>query len=246
MVYFRRVSYLRLIWRFLFFAFFTTAIVVEIWLRRTFMGADMRVAMRVRRRWARVLLRNVGIRGATEGTAPDFACIIVCNHRSYLDPILMLRDVDAYPVAKAELADWPVIGKGALLAGILYLRRDHSGSRANALRLMEEKIRVGFQIILFPEGTTSGVHGTLPFKKGVFQLAARTGIPIVPAALIFHDKNDFWIGKQTFLRHAGRRFKEKIIRVDVCYGPTLRGDDAEKLLSDAKDWIDGRLGTATG
>jgi 1-acyl-sn-glycerol-3-phosphate acyltransferase len=239
--YFCRVKNLRLAWRLLFFVFYTTAIVVEIWLRQNLFGADMRASMLVRRRWARNLLHRVGIRGENEGVAPDFPCLIVSNHRSYLDPILMLRDVDAYPVAKAELANWPVIGKGAALAGILYLRREHAGSRVSTMRLMEEKIQEGFQIIIFPEGTTSGLPDTLPFKKGVFQLAARSRIPVVPVALVFSDSADFWIGKETFMSHAGRRFREKTIRVKVCYGPVLQDDDPEELLVQAKSWIETRL-----
>jgi 1-acyl-sn-glycerol-3-phosphate acyltransferase len=235
------VKNLRLAWRLLFFVFYTTAIVVEIWLRQNLFGAGMRASMKVRRRWARSLLDGVGVRGENEGLAPDFPCLIVSNHRSYLDPILMLRDVDGYPVAKAELAGWPVIGKGAQMAGILYLRREHSGSRANTLRLMEDKIREGFSVIIFPEGTTSGLPGTLPFKKGVFQLAAKSGVPVVPVALVFSDSQDFWIGKVTFMSHAGRRFRQKRIHVKVCYGPVLRGDDAEELLMQAKNWIETRL-----
>jgi 1-acyl-sn-glycerol-3-phosphate acyltransferase len=235
------VKNLRIAWRLLFFIFYTTVIVAEIWLRKNLFDADTRSAMRVRRRWARNLLRGVGIRGENEGIAPDFPCIIVSNHRSYLDPILMLRDVDAFPVAKAELADWPIIGKGAALAGILYLRREHAGSRVSTMRLMEEKIKDGYQIIIFPEGTTSGLPGTLPFKKGVFQLAAKSGIPIVPVALIFSGKKDYWIGKETFMSHAGRRFREKTIEVKVCYGPTLKSGDAEELLVQSKNWIETRL-----
>jgi 1-acyl-sn-glycerol-3-phosphate acyltransferase len=232
---------LRIAWRLLFFIFYTFLIVAEIWLRKNLFGADMHKAMRVRRRWARNLLYGVGIRGENEGVAPDFPCLIVSNHRSYLDPILMLRDVDAFPVAKAELASWPLIGKGAALAGILYLRRESGGSRVSTLRLMEEKIREGFSIIIFPEGTTSGLPGTLPFKKGVFQLAAKSGIPVVPVALIFSDKKDFWIGKETFMSHAGRRFREKTIEVKVCYGPALKSNNAEELLTQAKNWIETRL-----
>lgn len=232
---------LRLAWRFLFFVFFTTAIVVEIWLRQKFFGDDMRASMKVRRRWARTLLDKAGVRGENEGVAPDFPCLLVSNHRSYLDPILMLRDVDGYPVAKAELAGWPVIGKGAQMAGILYLRREHSGSRANILRQMEDKVRDGFSVIIFPEGTTSGLKGTLPFKKGVFQLAAKSGAPVVPVALVFSDHNDYWIGKESFMSHAGRRFREKTIRVKVCYGPAFQGDQPEELLAQTKNWIETRL-----
>ena len=201
----------------------------------------MHAAMKVRRRWAVNLLAGVGVRGETYGTAPEFPCIVVCNHRSYLDPILLLRRVNGYPVAKAELAGWPVIGKGAQLAGILYLRRENSGSRVNALRQMEERVSAGFPIIIFPEGTTSGLTGTLPFKKGVFQLASRKGIPIVPAALVFKDENDFWIGKEGFLGHAGRRFREKTIRVDVHYGPTLLNTDTDTLIVETRTWIEKQL-----
>lgn len=201
----------------------------------------MRASMKVRRRWARTLLDKTGVRGENEGIAPDFPCLIVSNHRSYLDPILMLRDVYGYPVAKAELAGWPVIGKGAQMAGILYLRREHSGSRANTLRLMEDKVSEGFSVIIFPEGTTSGLPGTLPFKKGVFQLAAKSRIPIVPVALVFSDHKDYWIGKESFMSHAGRRFQEKTIQVKVCYGPAFRGDQPEELLAQAKNWIETRL-----
>jgi 1-acyl-sn-glycerol-3-phosphate acyltransferase len=239
--YFCPVKNLRIVWRLLFFIFYTSAIVAEIWLRKNLFGSDMRTVMQVRRRWARNLLHGVGVRGENEGVAPGFPCILVSNHRSYLDPILMLRDVDAYPVAKAELADWPVIGKGAAMAGILYLRREHAGSRVSTMRLMEEKIREGFQIIIFPEGTTSGLPGTLPFKKGVFQLAAKSGIPVVPVALVFSDKKDFWIGKETFMSHAGRRFREKTIGVKVCYGPVLKSENVEELLAQAKNWIETRL-----
>lgn len=235
------VRSIRPIWRFLFFITHTTLIVAEIRIRSLIYGANIQDAMRVRRRWARKLISGVGVRGNTTGTPPDFPCIIVSNHRSYLDPILMLRDVNGFPVAKAELENWPVIGKGAKPAGILYLRRDNSGSRVNILRQIEEKVTEGFPVIIFPEGTTSGLSGTLPFKKGVFQLAARTGIPIVPVALMFHDEQDFWVGKEGFMSHAGRRFREKNIWVDVHYGPAFQSDNAELLLSGARNWIETRL-----
>ena len=235
------VSTLRLTWRFLFFIAYTTLIVAEIRIRYLLFRFDIRAGMKVRRRWARNLIRGAGVRGENFGAAPDFPCIVVSNHRSYLDPILMLRDIDGFPVAKAELENWPVIGKGAKLAGILYLRREHSGSRINTLRQIEEKVKEGFPVIIFPEGTTSGLPGTLPFKKGVFQLAARTGIPVVPVALAFRDQQDFWVGKEGFMRHAGRRFREKRIFADVHYGPALRNEDADILLAEARNWIEIRL-----
>lgn len=240
-LFLRPMRTLRLTFRLLFFAVYTARIVAEIWLRKTFFRADMRTAMRVRRRWARRLVRVMGVRLEIKGDPPDFPCLVVGNHRSYLDPILMLCHVDGYPVAKAELANWPLIGKGARLAGILYLRRESGGSRANILKLMQEKISKGFAVIIFPEGTTSDLKGTLPFKKGGFQMAARYGFPVVPTAVVFEDERDFWIGQETFLGHAGRRFREKEIRVQVIYGPVLRSEHTEVLMDESKKWIDAQL-----
>lgn len=181
----------------------------------------------------------------TVGTAPDYPCLLVSNHRSYLDPILMLCDVYGYPVAKAELANWPLIGKGAKMAGILYLRRESAGSRSGTLRQMLEKIEAGYSVIIFPEGTTSGLPGTLPFKKGGFKLAAQANIPVVPVALVFADEQDFWIGKESFLSHAKRRFSERKIEVALHYGTPLQSTDPDELLTKSQSWINQVL-TASG
>lgn len=232
---------LRLLWRLIFFVVYTTCIVAEIWIRRVFFKADMHAAMHIRRRWAKHLLTNVGVRLSTYGIPPDYPCILVANHRSYLDPILMLCHVDAYPVAKAELAEWPLMGKGAQLAGILYLRREDGHSRAGILKAMSEKLSEGFSIIIFPEGTTSALEGTLPFKRGVFQLAARQQWPIVPVALHFPDSRDFWIGRVSFLAHAWSRFGQPDIWVDMHYGPPLRSTDTRQLADEARTWIETTL-----
>lgn len=220
---------------------YTSRIVAEIWLRNLLQGVDIRRSMRIRRRWARRLLPSVGVSLQYTGAPPDTACLLVANHRSYLDPILMLCHVDAFPVAKAELANWPLIGKGAQMAGILYLRRENAKSRAGTLQRIQAVLESGIPVIIFPEGTTSALRGTLPFKKGVFQLAAKQQIPIVPVAVDFADIEDFWVGKETFVAHAGRRFQEKKVSVTLHYGPVIQGSDADTLLGEARDWIENRL-----
>lgn len=197
--------------------------------------------MRIRRRWANHLLSAIGWKSEREGDAPDYPCMIVSNHRSHIDPILFLREIDAFPVAKAEMASWPVIGRGAQMAGILYVDRGHSGSRTSILRQMLEKVNAGFQVLIFPEGTTSGLSGTLPFKTGGFRMAAQHGIPVVPAALIFPDPRDFWVGKVTLWQHIFRRGGEKTLEVKLVYGPRLQDSNPEKLMLQAREWINERL-----
>lgn len=177
-----------------------------------------------------------------EGEPPDFPCLLLANHRSYLDPILMLRNVDAFPVAKAELANWPLIGKGARWAGILYVQRNQGASRMSTLKAIADTVLVRqFSVILFPEGTTSNLPGMLPFKSGGIKTAIKYNLPVVPVALCFSDKRDFWVGEIGFLEHAWQRFQEKTIAVRVVYGPKMELADSEKLEQDVRNWIETEL-----
>ncbi|MBU6343217.1 MAG: 1-acyl-sn-glycerol-3-phosphate acyltransferase [Bacteroidetes bacterium] len=233
------MKYLRLYGRLLFFAVYTTRIVLEIYLRNLLQGADLQRSMRIRRRWARRVLKGVGLQIQRFGDIPEGNILWVGNHRSYLDPIILLREIPAWPVAKAEIADWPVIGKGAALAGILYVRRADAQHRARVLGLIREKLEEGYPVILFPEGDTCAIPDkTLPFLSGGFKLAAKYGYKIVPVAFHFPDVRDFWVGDQAFLEHAMQRFGEPHIQVRVFYGPLMQGSDGQMLLEQAQGWIE--------
>lgn len=208
-------------------------------------GKDIRRSMRIRRKWALQLLPAIGVKLSVYGNIPEGPCLLIANHRSYLDPILILRDVDVYPVAKAELAKWPLIGKGAAMAGILYLKREETGSRVGTMKQMIDKIQSGFPVLIFPEGTTSSRPDTLPFKKGGFKMAAQNGIPVVPVAICFSSPADFWVGKITFLAHAAKRFSDPEIQVSVVYGNAFLHPDAGYLLEQTQSWINQTLNTAS-
>lgn len=236
---------IRIIYRLIFFAVYTARIVAEVYWRRVVLRSDLNRVMAVRRRWARRVLSGVGVRVETAGTPPDEPCLLLANHRSYLDPILLLRDVFAFPVAKAELASWPLIGKGAKWAGILYVQRERGGSRVSTLKALADVIQQqAFSVILFPEGTTSGVPGMLPFKKGSLRTATKWSLPVAPVAICFDDPRDYWVGEASFLQHAWQRFQDREIRVRVCYGPILRHDDPEALETAVRRWIESQLATA--
>lgn len=233
---------IRIIYRLIFFALYTARIVAEVYWRRVILRSDLNRVMAVRRRWAQRVLSGVGVRVETAGTPPDEPCLFLANHRSYLDPILLLRDVYAFPVAKAELARWPLIGKGAKWAGILYVQRERGGSRVSTLKALADVIQEqGFSVILFPEGTTSGVPGMLPFKKGSLRTATKWSLPVAPVAICFDDPRDYWVGEASFLQHAWQRFQDREIHVRVCYGPLMRYDDPEALETAVRQWIETQL-----
>lgn len=232
---------LRALFRLLLFAGYTLLRIVQILTQSLVLGVDQRRSMRVRRSWARWLLPRLGVKIETAGDPPDFPCILMANHRSYLDPIVLICDVPGFPVSKAEVAGWPIIGYGAKLTGVLFLRRESARSRKATLGGIAEKVREGFPVILFPEGTTHARPATLELRRGGFQLAVQGGFPIVPAAIEYTTPKDYWIDDDTFLAHFFRRFGERRMRVSVRYGPPLHGDDAQILREKTKEWIDNQL-----
>jgi len=232
---------LRGISRLLFFALAASWLICRILWTSLWKGENLERSIRIRQRWARRFLPAIGVRIRTQGTLPDFPCIYMCNHRSYLDPAVLACDAYGMPVSKAEVANWPIIGYGGRVSGTLFLKRESPTSRKLVLNEIVAKVKQGYPVILFPEGTTHDKPHTVALKRGGFQLAALHGIPVVPVALEYGSTKDYWIGNDTFLPHFIQRFGEKNMRVSVRYGPPLHSDDPDFLITQTQHWIDEQI-----
>jgi 1-acyl-sn-glycerol-3-phosphate acyltransferase len=122
---------------------------------------------------------------AAEGAAvPDFGggVLVVANHLSWLD-ILVLGSVQPMRmVAKREVRDWPLVGAVATKAGTLFV--DRAGLRALPTVVAEVTIalRAGAAVGLFPEGTTWCGAASGVFRRAGFQAALDAGVPVRPVA----------------------------------------------------------------
>ena len=199
------------------------------------------LALRMRRFWAGMALRILGVRIELNGEVPAKSSgpyIFVGNHRSYLDPIVVLRDVEALPIAKAEVSTWPVIGYCAKVTGIMWVKRESSNSRADTLRTMRKTLAEGYSVLVYPEGTTHTQPATTTFKRGAFRIAVELGLPVVPVGIEYPDPSAAWVGNDKFVPHFVRVFSKKHLNVKIAYGPPMRGTDARELLDKTKKWID--------
>jgi 1-acyl-sn-glycerol-3-phosphate acyltransferase len=200
------------------------------------------LALRMRRYWANISLAILGVQLEKKGDLPvGGPFIFVGNHRSYIDPIVALKDVEALPVAKAEVSSWPIIGYCAKATGILWVKRESQNSRANTVKAMEQLLKDGYSVLVYPEGTTHIEPVTRDFQRGAFRLAASLGVAVVPMAIEYRDKGDAWVGNDTFIPHFVRCFGKRRTFVKMAYGPATKGEDANQLMEDVKAWIDSRL-----
>jgi 1-acyl-sn-glycerol-3-phosphate acyltransferase len=147
------------------------------------------------------LLQIHGVRADVRGRLPEGPLVIVANHVSYLDPILLARLHPSAPIAKAELASWPLLGGAIEGLGAIFVQRTSMESRARALRGALTALCSGASVINFPEGSTSSGDEVGPFHRGIFGIAIRAGVPIVPVRIDYSDPRIAWTGDATFLPH---------------------------------------------
>ena len=144
-----------------------------------------------------------GLRLNVRGRLPFGPAVIVANHASYLDIIAIATLAPCAPIAKAEVASWPVIGGATRGLGAIFVERASMWSRAKALRTALATLRTGTSVLTFPEGTTTDGTRLLPFARGMFGIARIANVPVVPIA-IRCDADVAWHGGAPFLPHYWR------------------------------------------
>jgi 1-acyl-sn-glycerol-3-phosphate acyltransferase len=125
-------------------------------------------------------------------------------------------------VAKGEVNQMPFIGRFLNQMGHLSFDRLDANSRLKQVHLMEECLRQGDSVFVFPEGTFVPEEGVRPFQLGGFSGAVATGTPVVPVSLA---------GTRKFLRD--RTFLPRPTSVTITLSPPIypakAGGDREPL-----------------
>jgi 1-acyl-sn-glycerol-3-phosphate acyltransferase len=113
------------------------------------------------------------------------AKVYASNHASYFDvlPVMMGLGVTYRFVAKGEVNDMPFIGTFLNQMGHLSFNRHDASSRLKQVDEMEECLRRGDSVFVFPEGTFTSQAGVRPFQLGAFRGAVSTGAPVIPVSL---------------------------------------------------------------
>lgn len=206
-----------------------------------FKGNTPERAFRLRRRWIRwVVLPTLNIKCDVKGTPPVTPALYVCNHRSFIDPMINCAYLNAFIIAKAEISKYPIINKGAEMTGVLWVKRDSIKSRSATREKLVETLLNGYNVLVYPEGTVGVTPETLKFSKGTFAEAVKNNLPIVPIALEYRDTKDMW-QDTSFLQHYFNQFTSRRTEVKMSFGPAMTASDGPQLSLDAHAWINAEL-----
>jgi 1-acyl-sn-glycerol-3-phosphate acyltransferase len=150
--------------------------------------------------------------------------LLVSNHLSYLDILVIAAITPAVFVSKSEIRNWPVIGWLTQLAGTVFIERERRSHVGPINREIESAMADGALVVIFPEGTSTNSDDVLPFRSSLLEPVAGGQQPISICYLHYEfDGGDarnevcYW-GDHTFFPHAVNLLGKKAVRAMVRFG----------------------------
>ena len=170
------------------------------------------------------VLAGLGIHYRVEGRPPTQG-LVVSNHLSYLDILILSAAMPCFFVAKVEIGGWPFFGKSARIGGTIFVDRSSLASAMSVADQMKERLKLPIPVLLFPEGTSTDGSQLLRFHSRLIDPATSTGAPITTAAVRYvidggiEERELCWYGDTLFLPHL-----MKALRTPGFYGEVIFGE----------------------
>ena len=186
---------------------------------------------------ARMLRLHIIVRG----DPPPPGALLIANHRSWIDIIVLGSACETGFVAKAEIRRWPLLGTTAAAIGTVFVDRGNPRQVHVQRDQLAAALQTGARTVLFAEGTTHDSRALLPFKSALLA-AVPVGASVVPTALEYCHLYGIaggrrlraeasWIGEVDFMPHLRERLRGGPLRVEVRFCPPITAGDNRKALA---------------
>jgi 1-acyl-sn-glycerol-3-phosphate acyltransferase len=172
---------------------------------------------------ARLMMRSMGIQSSVQGRPPTHG-LVVANHLSYLDIVILSAAMPCFFVAKMEIDAWPFFGKAARSGGTIFLDRASRASANSVASQMTQRLQMPIPVLLFPEGTSTDGSQVLPFHSRLIHPATEAGAPITAAAIRYviedgtPERELCWFGDALFLPHLWKTLGTAGFSAEVRFG----------------------------
>ncbi|GLY98928.1 lysophospholipid acyltransferase family protein [Actinoplanes sp. NBRC 103695] len=173
---------------------------------------------------ARGMLGALGVRMNWRGPAPRPGSLLVSNHVSWLDILVLLALRPVRIVAKHDVEGWPGIGTLASVIGAIFVDRTRPKRLPGTVAEVTGALRAGRSVAVFPEGTTFCGPERGRFRPAMFQAAVNAGAPVVPITIDYGTTAAAFIGDETLFTSVSRVAALRRLTVTVVGAPALRPD----------------------
>jgi 1-acyl-sn-glycerol-3-phosphate acyltransferase len=241
----KSLYYVRGIWRAFAVVFFSVCALVQNAITIPFVRRDRRLDARGAwlHGWCRFACRVLGIRIRTHGSMPSSG-LLVSNHLSYLDIIVLSSIRPCVFVAKRDVARWPLFGWLAHVAGTIFVDRERRLSSRKVVNSIRDAIAGGLVVVLFAEGTSSDGSTVMPFKSALFESAVQLRSPIAVASIEYAldygsvaDEVCYW-RDMILIPHLLNLLFKREIRANYSFSPArIRAGNRKEIARELRDEI---------
>ena len=176
---------------------------------------------------SRLLLRALRIRLQQQGEPRSGASLVVANHMSWLDVVVLAAAGPMVPVAKADIARWPLIGLLGRRSGAVFINREHLRSLPAMVDEISSMMRRGLRVQVFPEATTRCGAALNPFRRATFQAAVDAAVVVSPVAVAYRDASSrpefaaLFVGDTSLLQSVLRLLHAERVTAEVRWLPVI-------------------------
>ena len=174
---------------------------------------------------SRIILRSMGIQYTMKGTPPTHG-LVVSNHLSYVDILVLSAEMPCAVVAKIEIGSWPFFGSTARMGGTIFVDRGSLKSAQSVAEQITERLKmpIAVPVLLFPEGTSTDGRQVLRFHSRLIDPATSLGAPITAASIRYvleggvEERELCWFDEMYFVTHLWRALGAVGFSAEVTYG----------------------------
>jgi len=242
--------------------FFALAAMVHLWVFILGLPNRWKIISRVNRNFTLLLRLILNIKVTVtgdEGQMERGGYVIIANHVSYVDGIVLGSIFPILFVSKREVKSWPVVGQWNVLCGTIFINRQKKEESGSTVDEIARKLKQEANVLLFPEGTSTNGEKLLPFQTVPFAAPLRNRSIIVPATLTYKTIDDkpvsvanrdtvYWYGEMDFVSHfwklLGLHSIEALVTIQPrieCFHYADNSAGRKKLAEDCYNRVLGRV-----
>ena len=177
----------------------------------------------------------LGVKVLARGRPSKAPALLLANHISWLDILVLATQSDSGYVAKAEVAHWPLLGWLAQVGGTEFVRRGSHADLARVRARVTARLNAGESLTLFPEGTSGGKVLPLRFRPRLLQAAVDAKVPVQPVAIYYGTQTAdvAFVGEDSLITHLWALLGREPVVAEITYLPVLSTVSGDcRLLAD--------------
>jgi lyso-ornithine lipid O-acyltransferase len=242
--------------------FFGLVLIVHLWVSILGLPNRWKIISRLNRNYTLLLRLILNIKvtvAGDEGQLERGGYVIIANHVSYVDGIVLGSIFPIIFVSKREVKKWPVVGQWNVLCGTIFINRQRKEQVGLLIDEITRKLKQEANILLFPEGTSTNGEKMLPFQTAPLGAPLRSRSIIVPTTIAYKTIDEqpvtvanrdfvYWYGDMDFVTHfwdlLGRRSVEVLVTIQPkiqCYRYPDNSAGRKKLAEDCYNRVLGRV-----